>query len=55
MWLKYVNEAIEPQAKNVQALKEDFYFTRIFNFYLINYYSPAQATAIKMKYNQDVN
>ena len=47
MWLKYFNDAVAynpPQfAHQIQQLriKPDHYFTRIFNFYLVNYYSPA--------------
>ncbi|CDW86377.1 UNKNOWN [Stylonychia lemnae] len=50
-WLKYFNEAIEFPATSVKKVKEDHFFTRIFNFYLINYYSPANASAFKMTRN----
>lgn len=39
MWLKYCSEALSREL--TQGVKEDHYFTRIFNFYLVNSYSPA--------------
>lgn len=46
MWLKYFNEAIEAPKK----IKEEHFFTIVFNFYLINYYSPAimQLSSLKI-------
>lgn len=49
MWLKYFHEAIEYREPNAnKQMKEDHFFTKVFNFYLINYYSPANASAFKM-------
>lgn len=41
MWLKYFSEAVAIEAGASVIVKDDHYFTRIFNFYLVNYYSPA--------------
>jgi len=48
MWLKYFHEAVENKASQKVPMREDHFFTRIFNFYLVHYYSPAQASAFKM-------
>lgn len=47
-WLKYFNEAIEFPSTLNKKVREDHFFTRIFNFYLLNYYSPANASAFQM-------
>ncbi len=41
MWLKYFHEAVEVPTIAKNIMKEDHFFTRIFNFYLVYYYSPA--------------
>ena len=51
MWLKYFSEAIKKDTES--QVKDDHYFTRIFNFYLVNYYSPASATQFKMTSNNE--
>lgn len=51
MWLKYFSEAIKKDTEF--QVKDDHYFTRIFNFYLVNYYSPASATQFKMTSNNE--
>ena len=47
MWLKYFNEALE--FKGTKKLKEEQFFTVVFNYYLINYYSPAPNAATSFK------
>ena len=51
MWLKHFNEAIKLSNLGNVTYREDHFFTRIFNFYLINYYSPAQASTFKLNIN----
>ncbi len=46
MWLKYFHEALK--FKGSKKLKEDHFFTIIFNFYLINYYTLSNATSFKL-------
>jgi hypothetical protein len=46
MWLKYFNEAVS--YKGPKSLKEDHLFSVIFNFYLMNYYSPASSSSFKL-------
>lgn len=46
MWLKYFQEALT--YKGPKKVKEDMFFTLIFNFYLINYYSPANDVSFKL-------
>jgi hypothetical protein len=47
MWLQYFREAIQEIVTTDKRKKsDDHLFTVIFNFYLVNYYSPAtQGTA----------
>ena len=59
MWLKYFNEAVlfnPPKfAHQTQPLrvKPDHYFIRIFNFYLVNYYCPANGSNPKLIHNSE--
>ena len=42
MWLQYFREAIqETVTTDKRKKRDDHLFTVIFNFYLVNYYSPA--------------
>ena len=46
MWLQYFREAIALKLDSTKFRKrEDYFFTVIFNFYLVNYYCPANQKA----------
>jgi hypothetical protein len=47
MWLRHCNSAMEPMSKNGKPVKDDYFFTILFNYYLIYYYSDALAACFQ--------
>ena len=51
MWLKYFSEAL--LFKGSKKVKEEYFFTIVFNYYLVNYYSPANSNEFKLTTNSE--